>query len=185
MLVFGHASTVFATDGAYDVPNERLRSGADHPDVLCDPVFHIQSQLRLRGARQHQHLQLLSETNLQHLQSKNFELHTLTRETQFWGVISSFANTWILSTESWLPWRWKFQDGSIIDLTLPLQFQATATVAPSRLHHRPQHRPLHPLKSRRLLPLKRQRRSLPQHPRPHPLKSRRLLPLKRQPRSLP
>ena len=54
LLVPGHASTVFATVDAYDaydacdavyfydVPNERLRSGTDHPDVLCDPVFHIQ-----------------------------------------------------------------------------------------------------------------------------------------------
>ena len=37
--------------------------------------------------------------------SKNFELHILTRKTQFWGAISSFANTWILFTESWFPWR--------------------------------------------------------------------------------
>ena len=54
LLVPGHAFTVFATVDAYDaydaydasydvydVPNERLRSGTDHPDVLCDPVFRI------------------------------------------------------------------------------------------------------------------------------------------------
>ena len=68
--------------------------------------------------------------------SKNFELHFFTRKTQFWGVFSPGADAWVFFTESWLPWRWEFHGGSIMDLTLPLQSQATATVAPSRLQHR-------------------------------------------------